>query len=74
MEFTTSLADKFKDVIKRLIQAFGIDTTSENVRIEWDQFLYLKCFLELFTLTETELQSIWLKALDPRGLSFVPVA
>lgn len=55
MEFTTSLADKFKDVIKRLIQAFGIDTTSESVRIEWDQFLYLKCFLELFTLSETEL-------------------
>ena len=74
MNFTTSLADKFKDVIKRLIQAFGIDTTSEGVRIEWDQYLYLKCFLELFTLPEAELQSIWMKALDPRGLSFIPIS
>ena len=42
--YTTSLADKFKDVNKRLISAFGIDTSNENVRIVWDQFLSLKCF------------------------------
>ena len=57
---------------KRLISAFGIDTTNENVRIEWDQFLSLKCFLELFTLDQTELEDLWLKALDPRGLAIVP--
>ena len=34
--YTTSLADKFKDVNKRLISAFGIDTSNDNVRIEWD--------------------------------------
>jgi hypothetical protein len=50
LQYTTSLADKFKDVNKRLISAFGIDTSNENVRIVWDQFLSLKCFLELFTL------------------------
>lgn len=36
LEFTPSLADKFKEVNKRLIAAFGIDTSNENVRIEWD--------------------------------------
>jgi hypothetical protein len=66
------LADRFKDVNKRLISAFGIDTSNENVRIEWDQFLNLKCFLEKFTLSDEELENLWLKALDPRGLSIVP--
>lgn len=55
MENTTSLADKFIDVNKRLIQAFSIDTSNDNVNIEWDQFLSLKCFMELFTLSEGEL-------------------
>ena len=73
VEYTTSLADKFKDVHHRLISAFGIDTSNENVRIEWDQFLSLKCFLELFTLQPEELEKIWLKALDPRGLALVPL-
>ena len=73
MENTTSLSDKFLDVNKRLIQAFNIDTTNDNVNIEWDQFLSLKCFLELFTLKEDELKTIWIKALDPRGLSNVPL-
>lgn len=73
LDFTTSLADKFKDVNKRLISAFGIDTSNENVRIDWDQFLSLKSFLELFTLKNQQLEDIWLKALDPRGLSLVPV-
>jgi hypothetical protein len=36
LDFTTSLADKFKDVNKRLISAFGIDTSNENTRIVWD--------------------------------------
>lgn len=36
LDYTTSLADKFKDVNKRLISAFGIDTSNENVRIVWD--------------------------------------
>lgn len=36
LDFTISLADKFKDVNKRLISALGIDTSNENVRIEWD--------------------------------------
>lgn len=67
-ENITSLSEKFPDVNSRLIQAFGIDTSNDNVNIEWDQFLSLKCFLELFTLSEDELQSIWMKALDPRGL------
>lgn len=72
--YTTSLADKFKDVNKRLISAFGIDTSNDNVRIEWDQFLNLKCFLELFTLQGQQLEDVWLKALDPRGLAMVPFA
>lgn len=72
-DFTTSLADKFRDVNLRLIAAFGIDTSNEGVRIEWDQFLSLKCFLELFTLGSDELETIWLKALDPRGLALVPL-
>jgi hypothetical protein len=36
LDFTTSLADKFKDVNKRLITAFGIDTSNDNTRIVWD--------------------------------------
>lgn len=36
LDYTISLADKFKDVNKRLISALGIDTSNENVRIEWD--------------------------------------
>lgn len=73
LDFTTSLADKFKDVNKRLISAFGIDTSNDNTRIVWDQFLSLKCFLELFTLDTEELEKLWLKALDPRSISMVPV-
>lgn len=73
LDYTISLADKFKDVNKRLISALGIDTSNENVRIEWDQFLNLKCFLELFTITGDELQNLWLRALDPKGLSLVPL-
>ena len=74
LDFTTSLADKFKDVNKRLISAFGIDTSNDNTRIVWDQFLSLKSFLELFTLSTKELEKLWLKALDPRSISMVPVA
>lgn len=73
LDFTTSLADKFKDVNKRLISAFGIDTTNEGTRIVWDQFLSLKSFLELFTLSTKEQEKLWLKALDPRSISMVPV-
>jgi hypothetical protein len=73
LDFTTSLADKFKEVNKRLISAFGIDTSNENTRIVWDQFLSLKCFLELFTLGPEELEVLWLKALDPRSIFLVPV-
>ncbi len=72
LRFTPSLADKFEEVNKRLISAFGIDTSNDNVRIEWDQYLSLKCFLELFTLKDEELENVWLKALDPRGLAIVP--
>ena len=72
LRFTPSLADKFEEVNKRLISAFGIDTSNDNVRVEWDQYLSLKCFLELFTLRGEELQNVWLKALDPRGLAIVP--
>ena len=36
VDFTTSLADKFRDINLRLISAFGIDTSNENGRIEWD--------------------------------------
>lgn len=32
----------------------------------------MKCFLELFTLNGEELENVWLKALDPRGLAMVP--
>ena len=71
MNYTPSLADKFKDVNQRLIQAFGLDTSNDNVRVEWPHFLGLKCFLELFTLGTEELEDIWLKALDPRGLALV---
>jgi hypothetical protein len=71
MNYTPSLADKFNDVNKRLISALGVDSTNENVRIEWQHFLSLKCFLELFTLGKEELEDIWLKALDPRGLALV---
>ena len=67
------MADKFKDVNKRLISALGIDTSNENVRIEWDQFLNLKCFLELFTIVGEDLENLWLSALDPKGLSLVPL-
>ena len=44
MDFTTSLADKFKDVIKRLIQAFGIDTSNENVRVESSETVAFRYF------------------------------
>lgn len=33
----------------------------------------LKCFLELFTITGDELENLWLRALDPKGLSLVPL-
>ena len=46
LAYTISLSDKFKDVNLRLIQSFGVDTSNDNVRIEWDQFLNMKCFLE----------------------------
>jgi len=36
VDYTASLADKFRDVNLRLISAFGIDTSNENGRIEWD--------------------------------------
>lgn len=36
LDYSIKLADKFKDVNKRLISALGIDTSNENVRIEWD--------------------------------------
>ena len=74
LDFTTSLADKFKDVNKRLISAFGIDTSNDGTRIVWDQFLSLKAFMELFTLQTQELEKLWLKALDPRSISMVPVS
>jgi hypothetical protein len=74
LDFTTSLADKFKDVNRRLISAFGIDTTNDGTRIVWDQFLSLKSFMELFTLQTKELEKLWLKALDPRSISMVPVS
>ena len=32
----------------------------------------LKSFLELFSLTDEELADLWLKALDPQGLTIVP--
>jgi len=73
LDFTISLADKFKDVNKRLISALGIDTSNENVRIEWDQFLNLKCFLEIFTIVGEDLENLWLRTLDPKGLSLVPI-
>ena len=55
LNFTTSLADKFRECNLRLIQAFGIDTNNLAVRIVWDQYLKLKCFLELFSLRGEEL-------------------
>ena len=73
LRYSSSLADKFRDVNLRLIAAFGIDSSNENVRIEWDQYLSLKCFLELFTLENAELERLWLKALDPVGCSTLPV-
>ena len=71
MKYTTSLYDKFKDVQIRLISAFGIDTSNEHTKIEWDHFINIKRFLELFICTQDELEDIWIKVIDSRGLAFV---
>ena len=36
LRYSTSLADKLRDVNLRLVAAFGIDSSNENVRIGWD--------------------------------------
>lgn len=71
MRYTNVLNDKFKSVQMRLIQAFGIDISNDHVRLDWIQFLNLKRFFELFLCCESELQDIWLKAIDQRGVSEV---
>lgn len=71
LKFTNSLADKFKDVQKRLISAFGIDSSNDKARLSWEAFLRLRCFFDLFTTSTEDLQDIWLKCLDERGLSQV---
>lgn len=71
LKYTNSLSDKFKSVQLRLISAFGVDITNENVRINWTQFLLLKRFLELFVSSDEECQDIWIKAIDNRGTSTV---
>ena len=68
------MANKFKDVNKRLIGSFGLDTENENTRIDWEQYIGLKCFLEKFTLDIEIKEEIWMKILDPRGVYQVPMS
>ena len=70
LKYTNSLSDKFKKVQLRLISAFGIDVSNDNVRIDWEQFLRLKRFLELFVCSEEELQDI-LNAITAKRLHAV---
>ena len=39
--------------------------------IEWETFIRFKCFLVFFTLKTKELIGIWMKILDPQGVSRV---
>ena len=73
MNYTKVFYSKFKGVILRLISAFGIDITNEHSRIDQVQFLKMKCFFELFTIQKEELQNLWMKILDPRGLAIIQV-
>ena len=72
--YTPSLANKFKDVNKRLIGAFGLDTENENARIDWVQYIGLKCFLEKFTISKEIKEEIWMKIIDPKSVYHVPMA
>jgi len=49
-----------------LIGAFGLDTENENTRIDWEQYIGLKCFLEKFTVGKEIKEEIWMKIIDPK--------
>ena len=73
LKYTAALQTTFREINKRLISAFGVDSSNENMRLDWEQYVSLKCFFELFTTSQDQLEDIWMKALDPRGLAQVKI-
>ena len=46
--------------------------SNKQSKVSWEQFIRLKCFLQYFTLKESDLIDIWIKILDPHAIRHVP--
>ena len=65
LKFSDTTKDMFDEVLKRVLQALGVDTTSKDGRINFETFVRIKCFLTFNSLDKTELVKIWNKILNP---------
>jgi hypothetical protein len=65
LRFSESIKDLFEDVLRSILSAFGIDSTSNLSRISFDTFVKIKCFLQFNNTEKKELARIWLKILNP---------
>eukprot|EP00347_Sterkiella_histriomuscorum_P008838 403343544 len=70
-QYSKMLGGKAKEIKKNIIQAFGVDVSNKNSKIEWEQYLLMNCFLKYFTLQKEQLIKIWIKILDPNGLRHI---
>jgi hypothetical protein len=65
INFAQVMQDRFEDILKRILAGFGLDTSNNSSKIDFEIFCKIKCFLKFYTLDEKELNKIWIKIINP---------
>ncbi len=67
LEFSKISGDRFDDITRRIFAGLGIDWSNENAKIGFDMFCKMKCFMEHYTATDSELIKMWTKIINPQS-------
>ena len=65
INFAQVMQDRFEDILKRILAGFGLDTSNNSSKVDFEIFFKIKCFLKFYTLDEKELNKIWIKIINP---------
>jgi len=65
LRFSDTTKDMFDEVLRRILLALGVDTTSKDGRINFEAFVRIKCLLTFNSLERSELVKIWNRILNP---------
>ena len=70
-KFSSMTSDRYEDIVRRILFAFGIDWTNDDAKIDFDLYVKLKCFLVFYTIEGSELYQLWTRIINPGNASHI---